>query len=121
MRISDWSSDVCSSDLGVDAGAVDGLRLRGGHVHGELAAERLELRLVALRLEADEDADLAEAGRCLAVDIGAHHAVRDGDGGPTAQGHALAAAGDPVGQLVGPRYAGAGGLRRPAAPDVVAP
>src|SRR3546814_6031240 len=118
LRISDWSSDVCSSDLlaqhvalalqgaGVDAGAVDGLRLRGGHVHGELAAERLELRLVALRLEADEDADLAEAGRCLVVDIGADHAVRDGDGGRTAQGHVLADAGDHVGQLVGHRIAG---------------
>src|SRR3546814_19337978 len=25
MRISDWSSDVCSSDLGVQAGAAEGL------------------------------------------------------------------------------------------------
>src|SRR3546814_16827401 len=93
LRISDWSSDVCSSDLlaqhvalalqgaGVDAGAVDGLRLRGGHVHGELAAERLELRLVALRLEADEDAELAEAGRCPVGGIGDNTDGRDGDGG----------------------------------------
>src|SRR3546814_16414605 len=109
LRISDWSSDVCSSDLlaqhvalalqgaGVDAGAVDGLRLRGGHVHGELAAERLELRLVALRLEADEDADLAEAGRCLVVGRGADHAVRDAAGGRPAEGPVSADAGEPCG------------------------
>src|SRR3546814_6521030 len=45
MRMSDWSSDVCSSDLGpVAGGAVAGCRIRGSAVCGG----RLRHRLAAL-------------------------------------------------------------------------
>src|SRR3546814_5015177 len=39
MRISDWSSDVCSSDLGADIGAPEGARPkdRGTQVHADHA------------------------------------------------------------------------------------
>src|SRR3546814_2765283 len=38
MRISDWSSDVCSSDLGdAERGLRRGRRLHGGDQHGRLA------------------------------------------------------------------------------------
>src|SRR3546814_3573352 len=47
MRISDWSSDVCSSDLGRDRGAVQAL-------------ERDALHLVALIGQFEADADAAE-------------------------------------------------------------
>src|SRR3546814_7159592 len=48
MRISDWSSDVCSSDLALRVAALDlqlgqGLQLLGlvfGHVHDEIFAAR---------------------------------------------------------------------------------
>src|SRR3546814_1340384 len=39
MRISDWSSDVCSSDLLGDAAARSACRHRGGH-RGDLGAVR---------------------------------------------------------------------------------
>src|SRR3546814_9404135 len=37
MRISDWSSDVCSSDLFVDGGARFGTARVGGNMAGEAA------------------------------------------------------------------------------------
>src|SRR3546814_3343634 len=60
MRISDWSSDVCSSDLGIGAGAGEGAARRLGALHlcedalFKTLAETVEGRLDAL--------DIAEVG-----------------------------------------------------------
>src|SRR3546814_10003535 len=46
MRISDWSSDVCSSDLCLNADVVvTRIRLRGGCRDGVLVVDRDALRL----------------------------------------------------------------------------
>src|SRR3546814_14059040 len=48
MRISDWSSDVCSSDLLVNQGCIGGAMRRGGKivakVGGDLSGRALEFR-----------------------------------------------------------------------------
>src|SRR3546814_3062190 len=41
MRISDWSSDVCSSDLGVGVGLISGGRPVQGAAHGEAGHMRV--------------------------------------------------------------------------------
>ena len=51
----------------------------GGDVHGELAAERRQRRLVALALERHQHADLAEAVGGLVVHVVGDHAVRRPD------------------------------------------
>src|SRR3546814_20668489 len=48
MRISDWSSDVCSSDLGTQAGAA-GDPARG--VHGDLFDRRVDHRRIGVGQE----------------------------------------------------------------------
>src|SRR3546814_13543384 len=52
MRISDWSSDVCSSDLGADLGASEAA-LRDAQVSllAEVARNYFELRGSQLRLD----------------------------------------------------------------------
>src|SRR3546814_17971583 len=52
MRISDWSSDVCSSDLGADLGASEAA-LRDAQVSllAEVARNYFELRGTQLRLD----------------------------------------------------------------------
>src|SRR3546814_7284588 len=72
MRISDWSSDVCSSDVGegvldlapdVEAGAADDLV---GHAHpGQVLLEH-----AALRVGAVEDGDVAPAHVAAVVQVG---------------------------------------------------
>src|SRR3546814_11327657 len=49
MRISDWSSDVCSSDLGVNRGLVGlpQLQARGFVAQLRAGVERVELRIEA--------------------------------------------------------------------------
>src|SRR3546814_2608118 len=56
MRISDWSSDVCSSDLGSCERALDALQLQYPDYAGAL--EERFLRQAALRLEEAEYAEL---------------------------------------------------------------
>src|SRR3546814_12551193 len=63
MRISDWSSDVCSSDLIADAGQLRDALVRMIEVQSGPLATRTRARY-ALFLEADEDAALPlRAGR----------------------------------------------------------
>src|SRR3546814_9219614 len=58
MRISDWSSDVCSSDLGLDELLRHFAQAR--HVHGEPPARRQRDRGIAfLAREFVSDADFA--------------------------------------------------------------
>src|SRR3546814_20990365 len=71
MRISDWSSDVCSSDLGPDR-----MPLLAEQVPEDgRASSRLEIR-DADRLEAPVDLLVARAGladaRKIALDVGHH-------------------------------------------------
>src|SRR3546814_16516639 len=79
MRISDWSSDVCSSDLRLrlprvggrqhDARRVDDIDVPvalTGQPGALRIAEQPLARFVALRLLADEEADLAAGVRQLA-------------------------------------------------------
>src|SRR3546814_14920963 len=49
MRISDWSSDVCSSDLGL-AGDFDGLVAGGKHPFGAEAVDRVVLCQLPIQL-----------------------------------------------------------------------
>src|SRR3546814_3627657 len=55
MRISDWSSDVCSSDLGIGKAAADRYRSREGQRVGKVRRARIEVFL-----------ELAERDRLIA-------------------------------------------------------
>src|SRR3546814_14194720 len=44
MRISDWSSDVCSSDLHADRGTADAVDGSRGHVHDDPLARTADGR-----------------------------------------------------------------------------
>src|SRR3546814_15825081 len=77
MRISDWSSDVCSSDLGV----VEVLGPRGGPVHALLLQDRHVRVLEVLVGDADGPAgllrgeeDVIVGGRVLVVGGALAHA-----------------------------------------------
>src|SRR3546814_10300170 len=72
MRISDWSSDVCSSDLLADRGARE---LVGLQLARREFAEQLLLPRVGGRLDAVEE-DLAEGVAQAAVVFGRIVAVR---------------------------------------------
>src|SRR3546814_9001074 len=74
MRISDWSSDVCSSDLGpvhVRVGRDVGVVVAHGAV--DLAAERHRGQLLALALQARDDVGdfLADGGGRGGLAVGA--------------------------------------------------
>src|SRR3546814_16083017 len=76
MRISDWSSDVCSSDLPDAGGIRAGLGFGQGEAGNHLAAGQFgEPGLLLLRRTVDQDALAADA------DIGAEHAA-EGRRGP---------------------------------------
>src|ERR1700722_9766234 len=64
--------------------------MRGGDVHRDLAAECDELVGLPRRLEADNDADLAEPITDRVVHVAADRALRHGNLGGAAQGHVLA-------------------------------
>src|SRR3546814_14089607 len=49
MRISDWSSDVCSSDLGFDKGTIDIAALEQRQVAGDFHAAPWQCRKLELR------------------------------------------------------------------------
>src|SRR3546814_7949395 len=73
MRISDWSSDVCSSDLGTwneSGGRADRLRWHGGIVRtGYDERWRFDLRKKASRVMALDRCDSAgESGNCRGQD-----------------------------------------------------
>src|SRR3546814_2010563 len=70
MRISDWSSDVCSSDLGVGGAAKTHLVVEAHQLHvvaGPEAAVHLDAPL-----RHDEQRDALDPGR-RARDAGQHH------------------------------------------------
>src|SRR3546814_13669259 len=87
MRISDWSSDVCSSDLRLRIEAADGFLQRGAVDIGDdgglitllVATERVDQELGAECRSADADvedrADRPERLRLYRVDEGAHPGV----------------------------------------------
>src|SRR3546814_16168807 len=98
MRISDWSSDVCSSDLGMlqyllaggiqlllDGGVLVQLgllggnadQLAGGQLVDDAAADLLERNLVHRRGQLAVELDDFRAGDRLAVDS-RHHGVATG-------------------------------------------
>src|SRR3546814_7994480 len=84
MRISDWSSDVCSSDL------VEGRRLQGGEdpragridarAGGVALAQegRQRLHLVALQVIADPDRKSVVSGKSVSVrvDLGGRRIIK---------------------------------------------
>src|SRR3546814_7294375 len=76
MRISDWSSDVCSSDLVRDgAGRAPQIARQGAHV-GAFAAMNLENRMVPVRLSFQRDGVDRDAARLqLEVGLGAGEVV----------------------------------------------
>src|SRR3546814_14580874 len=67
MRISDWSSDVCSSDLGIDLHLVEGALLEAGEGSDAERADRIAGR--SRRVVADDEA----AQRAGAADLGPAH------------------------------------------------
>src|SRR3546814_13017483 len=86
MRISDWSSDVCSSDLLADRGARE---LVGLQLARREFAEQLLLPRVGGRLDAVEE-DLAEGVAQAAVVLGRIVAVARGEfGGAQRRPHAV--------------------------------
>src|SRR3546814_3855993 len=86
MRISDWSSDVCSSDLRADRGARE---LVGLQLARREFAEQLLLPRVGGRLDAVEE-DLAEGVAQAAVVFGRIVAVARGEfGGEQRRRHAV--------------------------------
>ena len=84
----------------VHARGIQRHRVRGSHVHGDLAAESPENGHVPLGLERHEDADLAETFGHRVVDIGRDHALGHFELGDPAQGHVLADGGDELLQTV---------------------
>src|SRR3546814_10864784 len=105
MRISDWSSDVCSSDLGARHGAADGLAgagetLRGGidadpaahaALNDRLAADAADRRAHELRRRRwDRWWDGALAGFALLVPVALGYGYHLGNGAGEASGYARA-------------------------------
>src|SRR3546814_10481422 len=79
MRISDWSSDVCSSDLDEGGADVDGVRALAGllHAHGDAAVpvpallqHAKALAAVGVAALADREVGVLLAQRDLAVERG---------------------------------------------------
>src|SRR3546814_17485164 len=64
MRISDWSSDVCSSDLAGEAPRDIGARF-GDAGRGELAFERVGVDRGAVRVEGDLESRAFEVGDAI--------------------------------------------------------
>src|SRR3546814_15097024 len=76
MRISDWSSDVCSSDLAMDDGIVRGLFLMGQNVViGGSNSKLIQRGLGKLDWLVVRDTDEIESANFWAKG----HAVRDGE------------------------------------------
>src|SRR3546814_4123396 len=83
MRISDWSSDVCSSDLAGDSVAPFGFGL--GALGVDLAGERQRVRLQrgdrideiepAMLAVARGDAEAGDDHRVVGVEIGEHRGI----------------------------------------------
>ena len=69
-------------------------------MHGDLAADRVEHFLVAVRRQRDENAELADAVAGSVVDVGRDRALRHFEQDRTAQRHVLADGGDRVGDAV---------------------
>src|SRR3546814_6752289 len=67
MRISDWSSDVCSSDLLAHHEAARQPELLGGHAHNQPVADLVEC------LEVDGDAHRGLLHSADGVDLGQLH------------------------------------------------
>src|SRR3546814_7804742 len=79
MRISDWSSDVCSSDLLAEVGAVDVGHEREAHVAITEIAQRLAGHHRAEVRAADADADhVADALARMPRPLPAAHALGEG-------------------------------------------
>ena len=85
----------------IEAVDVDGLRIGGGDVHGDLLAEALQRLGVARRFERDDDADLAEPGRDAVVHVARDRAVLDGEIGAPPERHVLADRADHLLQMIG--------------------
>src|SRR3546814_20941640 len=93
MRISDWSSDVCSSDIVDDGGlpeqAFDGRQWRLGAHQRALAFQAFQPRgFFAADIRAGGATDLEMAAAAAAAYVGAqpHGFARANDGGPQ-RGH----------------------------------
>src|SRR3546814_5332262 len=62
MRISDWSSDVCSSDLNEQAELADADE-KAGHANAEVARIEQELTRLTEKIAADEARRNSQIGR----------------------------------------------------------
>ena len=69
---------------------IEALRIGESDMHGDLTAEGLDVLRVALRLERDDDADLAEARRDRVVHVAGDGAVLGGEIRRAAKRHVLA-------------------------------
>src|SRR5690349_22946073 len=74
--------------------------MRSSDVHRDLLSERVQRVGGSRAFERDEDADLAESGRDLVVNVGNDSALAHFEHGSTAQRLVLANRGDVVGQLL---------------------
>src|SRR3546814_6519128 len=72
MRISDWSSDVCSSDLLVGVGVGDRPGGDRGHAVREIGHARVRIAVIVGADRADDDADRA----LLRGDVRSHEPTR---------------------------------------------
>src|SRR3546814_14790536 len=113
MRISDWSSDVCSADLGVDVDAL----ARGELAFHPRAAGVHEHPAVALELLHDEALAAEQAGEDLALEVDAHrHPARASQEAVLLAAQATAV----LGQFHRPHRAGVGRCARDLPLDLAA-
>ncbi len=68
-------------------------------MHGQLLSESFQLALVAFGFQTDQNGDLADAVGHGVVNVRCQHAVTDGQGFATTDGHVFTDGGDHVGQL----------------------
>ena len=78
----------------IDAGGIDGERVRRRNMHRDLTAERGQFVRLAGRLQRDQHAHLAETVGHGAVDVAADRALLDREPLGAAQRHVLADLGD---------------------------
>src|SRR3546814_6579423 len=108
MRISDWSSDVCASDLGnstlalnhrrVNVFRIQGQRECRGDVHSDLLSKRLQYVSRRLAFKRNQDADFAQARRSGIVDVVDYQALIHRHMGNAAQRLVLADGRDVIGE-----------------------
>ncbi len=84
----------------VEVRGVQRQRSGRGNVHGDLAAQFTDSRLVTSALDGDQNADAADARRHSVMDVGRHGTFGYRQAGRTTQSHILTDGGDQLGHFV---------------------